>query len=110
MGWDRGGERVPKGENQCVCLCLCVFVVSKQRHSVHSAFRESVMQARRQPPFSILLKHFNVLFIRGGKASGVFNSTTTATAAEISVCFFSSAPDERGTFVLEIMCWKMSVL
>lgn len=33
----------------------------------------------------VLLKHFYVLFIRGGKASGVFNSTTTtAPAAEIS--------------------------
>lgn len=74
----------------CVCVCVCL----RCQSSVHSAFRESVMQAGYAAPF--LLKHFNVLFIRGGKASGVFNSTTTATAAEISA--FSSAPDERGNF------------
>lgn len=78
----------------------------KQRHSVHSAFRESVMQAGWQPSPPSLLKHFNVLFIRGGKASGVFNLTTTATAAEISVCFFSSAPQTSGgTF-----CFRNNVL
>ena len=95
----------------CYCVCMCVFVGGvKARDSVHSASRGSVMQAA---PF--LPKHFDVLFIRGGKASGVFNSTTTATAAEISACFFfpSSAAltSKGGTFVLEITHWKkMSVL
>lgn len=84
---------------------VCVWC-QKQRHSVHSAFRESVMEAGRLPPF--LPKHFDVLFIRGGKASGVFNSTTTATAAEISAWFFLG--ERGGTFVLEIMCRGMCVL
>lgn len=91
-GWDGAGERVPKGEKPArvsVFVCVCgVRAVSV----VHSG--ESVMQAGYAAPF--LLKHFDVLFIRGGKASGVFNSTTTATAAEISA--FSSAPDEQGNF------------
>lgn len=69
-------------------MCVSVFVVSQQRHSVHSAFRESVMQAGKQPPS--LLKRSDVLFIRGGKASSVFNLATTATAAEITACSFLS--------------------
>lgn len=102
-----GVVRVPKGENQCVCLCLCVFGVSKQRHSVHSAFRESVMQAGRQPPFSWSTSMF---YLSGVAKQAVCLTQQQPQQQQKSQRAFSSAPDERGTFVLEIMCWKMSVL
>lgn len=60
-----------------------------------------------------LPEHFDVLFIRGGEASGVFNSTTAATAAEISayvrvrvcVVLISLASNKRGNF-----CFRNNVL
>lgn len=64
----------------------CTCAVAKQRHGVHS-----VMQTQRQ--------HFNVLFIRGGKASGVFNSTTATTAAKLLACLFFG-PRWAGNFHL----------
>ena len=87
VGWDGASVRECQRVKTSVCVCVCV--VSKQRHSVHSAFRGKCGAGREAAPF--LLKHFDVLFIRGGEASGVFNSATTATAAEISACFFLSS-------------------
>lgn len=92
---------------QRVKTSVCTCAMSKQRHSVHSAFRESVMKTERQLPFSWSTSMF---YLSGVAKQAVCLTQQQLQQQQKSQHAFSLAPDERGTFVLEIMWWKMSVL
>lgn len=76
-----GGIRreVPKGKKPNMCVRVCGVKAAAQCPKCVQGKCEA---GREAGPF--LPKHSDVLFIRGGKASSVFNLATTLTAAGIT--------------------------
>lgn len=107
MWWDTASKKAPRGEKPALVwlyLCFCGVRAEAQRPRCIQGKCDWGGEAAPNPS----LMQGDVLFIRGSKASSVFNSETTTTAAE-GTTRFPVAPvhlyacGAGGTFALQII-------